>query len=306
MSEAVMEPVPAASLLGDLFHITRFHIICIACLACLTFGWLFSGTQLWLAVALCAVDWFIVNLVNRVADLAEDRANGITGTDLIAKHGRFFEWFCLLLLPGFLLAVHLFEPRLTLLRVVFHAIGLAYNYRLLPAPKGRTRFKETYFFKNFSSAVLFILSTQLYPLAISGRSVPLPYLLALIGFFLPLEMTYEIFYDLRDIVGDAAERVPTFPVVHGARVSHLIIWALLAMSAASLVAGGLGGVLGLKETCLIGGVVQQALYFHLRIAREATAARCIFVTWLGAAQILSYNLWIWAGLPTDLAGFGIH
>ncbi|MHB8876930.1 MAG: hypothetical protein ACYC8T_24805, partial [Myxococcaceae bacterium] len=69
------------------FHLSRFHIIAIASLACVAFGWLFSGSFLWAAAALCALDWFIVNLTNRVADLAEDRINGIPGTDLISKNG---------------------------------------------------------------------------------------------------------------------------------------------------------------------------------------------------------------------------
>jgi 4-hydroxybenzoate polyprenyltransferase len=283
-----------------MFHLSRFHIICIACLACLTFGWLFSGQRLWLALALCAVDWFIVNLVNRVADLAEDRANGIVGTDLVSAHGKLFEWGCGALMVGSLVAVHLLVPALTPWRVAFHAIGLAYNYKLLPAPGGRTRFKETYFFKNFSSAVLFILSTMAYPLAVSGATVAPLYLALLIGFFLPLELTYEIFYDLRDVKGDAVGRVPTFPVVHGVPVAHGIVWGLLGLSAASLALGAALRVFHLKEVVLVGGVLQQGLYFQLKLSKEATPVRCIFVTWLGAAQILSYQLWIALGLPIAL------
>lgn len=290
----------SAGVWTTLFHLSRFHIISIACLACLTFGWLFSGERLWLALALCAVDWFIVNLVNRVADLAEDRANGIVGTDLASRHGKLFEWGCAALLVGSVVGVHLWVPALTPWRVAFHAIGLAYNYKLIPTPRGRTRFKETYFFKNFSSAALFILSTMAYPLAVSGASVEPLYLALLIGFFLPLEITYEIFYDLRDVKGDAVGRVPTFPVVHGVAASHAIIWGLLGLSAASIALGGSLGQFHLKEVVLVGGVLQQGLYFHLRLSKGATPDRCIFITWLGAAQILSYQLWIAVGLPTAL------
>ena len=87
-------------------HVSRFHIIAIASLACLTFGWLFSGERLWAAMALCALDWFIVNLTNRVADLAEDRANKIAGTALIERYGRPLEVGCATLLIGSLVAVH--------------------------------------------------------------------------------------------------------------------------------------------------------------------------------------------------------
>ena len=283
--------------LKTFFHLSRFHIIAIASLASLTFGWLFSGHYLWLAPATCALDWFIVNLQNRVVDLEEDRLNGIAGTDFAGGHARAFTITCFALLAGTLALGHLVEPRLTLWRVAFQLIGLAYNFRILP---GRTRFKELYLLKNLSSGVLFILSTMVYPAVLSLAS-PSPLLFAvLVGFFLPLEITYEIIYDLRDVAGDRQLRVPTFPVVHGIPAAHGIIWALLATSAASLAVGAAVGVVGLKEGVLVGGVVQQALYFQLRIKAEPTAARCIFVTYLGAAQIGAYHLWIAAGLPISL------
>jgi 4-hydroxybenzoate polyprenyltransferase len=281
------------------FSISRFHIIAIASLACVTFGWLFSGQLAFAAAALCALDWFIVNLVNRVADLAEDRANGIAGTELVARRGRLFEIGCLALLAGSLVAVHLWMPAVTPWRIAFHAIGLAYNYKLIPAPRGRTRFKEIYFFKNFASAVLFILSTMAYPVAVAHAHPTAAYVALLVAFFLPLEITYEIIYDLRDVVGDRALAVPTFPVVHGEQASHRIVYGLIALSASALVAGALAGVFHLRELALLAAPVQQALYFKLKLSKQATKERCIFITWLGAAQILSYQLWIAAGLPTE-------
>jgi 4-hydroxybenzoate polyprenyltransferase len=203
-------------------------------------------------------------------------------------------------MKGSLVGVHLFVPALTPWRVAFHAIGLAYNYKLIPTAKGRTRFKETYFFKNFSSAVLFLLSTMAYPLAVSGVHVEPLYLALLVGFFLPLEITYEIFYDLRDVKGDVEGNVPTFPVVHGVAASHTIIWGLLGLSSLSIALGAVLGQFHLKEVVLLGGVIQQAAYFQLALSKEATPARCIFITWLGAAQILSYQLWIAVGLPITL------
>jgi len=277
------------------FALTRAHILAIACLACLTFGWLMTGQHLWLAAVFCAIDWFIVNLVNRVVDLAEDTANGIVGTELVAKRAAWFERGCWLLCATSLALGHLWFPELTPWRAVFTAIGLAYNYRLLP---GRTRFKELYLLKNFSSGVLFLISTVAYPAVIGGAQPSWAWLAVILGFFLPLEITYEIIYDLRDVQGDRQERIPTFPVVHGERTAHAIIWGLLAISGLSLVVGASVGVIGLAAFALIGGTLQQALYFGARIRHEATPARCIFLTWLGAAQILAYHVWILAGLPT--------
>lgn len=288
-----------SSPLQSFLHLTRFHIIAIAMLACLTFGWLMTGQQLWLPLLFCAVDWFIVNFANRVVDLAEDERNGIVGTELVARHGRLYEVVCWTLMVASLVVGHLVVPALTPWRMAFSVIGVLYNYRWIPWRGKKTRFKELYFLKNFMSGVLFLLSTIAYPMVIGGAHPTLPWLAAIIGFFLPLEITYEIIYDLRDVPGDQQEGVPTYPVVHGVEVSHRIIYALLGASALSLVAGGLVGVLHLKELALLGGVIQQLLYFHLYLRKEATAARCIFVTYLGAAQIASYHVWIWAGLPTE-------
>jgi 4-hydroxybenzoate polyprenyltransferase len=291
---------PQATPLQTFFHLTRFHIIAIATLAALTFGWLMTGQRLWSAMVFCAIDWFVVNLVNRVVDLAEDRENGIVGTDLVARHAWLFTYGCHGLLVASLLLGHVVAPGLTPWRVAFAFIGLAYNYKLIPWPGGFTRFKEMYFLKNFSSAVLFLISTIAYPMVLGGAHPTLAWLAVIVAFYLPLEITYEIIYDLRDVKGDAALHVPTFPVVHGVPVSHRLIEGLIALSALALVVGGVTRVLGLKELALIGGPIQQAWYFRTRIRHEATAPRCIFLTYLGAAQIASYHLWILAGLPTEL------
>lgn len=279
-------------------HLTRGHIIAIACLACLTFGWLMTGRHMLWPVVFCAVDWFIVNFVNRVVDLAEDERNGIAATDLVRRNGRRYEIGCWALMFASLGIGHLLAPEVTAWRIAFSVIGVLYNYRWIPTGRRWTRFKEMYFAKNFMSAVLFLISTIAYPAVLGGAQPSPAWLAVIIGFYLPLEITYEIIYDLRDVVGDAAEGVPTYPVVHGVAASHAIIYALLFASAGALIAGAVAGVIGLAEIVLIGGVIQQAVYFHTRIRQSPTAARCIFVTWLGAAQIASYHVWIFVGLPT--------
>ena len=139
MTEIAMAPQERGQegLLSAFAQVSRLHIIAIASLACLTFGWLMTGEHLWLPPLVCAIDWFIVNLVNRVVDLAEDRANGIVGTDFIGRHGKLLEVGCLALLVGSVAGMHFLAPAMLGVRIVFHAIGLAYNYKLIPAPKGR-------------------------------------------------------------------------------------------------------------------------------------------------------------------------
>ena len=96
----------------------------------------------------------------------------------------------------------------------FHAIGLGYSYRIVPTPRGLRRFKDTHLFKNTMSAVLFVLSVIAYPLL--GRAGPLQprreRVAALAIFFFLFEHTFEVIYDLRDLEGDRAVGVPTYPV----------------------------------------------------------------------------------------------
>src|SRR6266516_2150873 len=106
----------------------RLHIVAIAALGCFTFGWLFTGHRPWAVTAVCALDWFLVNLLNRVVDVKEDDANGIAGTELVVRHRR-----------G----------------------GLAYNWRIF----GGRRIKQLYFWKNAASATGFLLTVFAYPLA---------------------------------------------------------------------------------------------------------------------------------------------
>ncbi len=290
-------PAPRTGALATLFQISRFHIICIASVTALTFGWLLTGRDLWWAPAVCALDWFLVNLMNRIADLTEDRLNGVAGTDFVDRHARPLTAASLALLVGSFPVLHAVAPALTVPRLAFQLIGLAYNYRLLPAPGGRTRFKETYFFKNSSSAVLFILSTLVYPAALVDWQVSLTRAAWIAAFFFPLELTYEVIYDLRDVEGDRAEKVPTFPVVHGEHTSRRIVEGLLLLSGLALLTGYGLHALRFRELVLLAGVIQQALYFERKVARGFTQADCVFLTYLGAAQVFSYNVWIWVGLP---------
>lgn len=288
-------------LLVTLAGIARPHIMAIAALASLVFGWLLTGRWWWLLPGVVALDWFLVNLMNRVADLAEDRKNGVAGTAWVDANAVALTTGSWILLLGSFPALHAAAPGLTPLRLLLQAIGLAYNYRLLPARREgrwtRTRFKETWLWKNVSSAGLFVLSCQLYPTALGGWDAPVPRLLWLAAFFFPLELTYEILYDLRDVEGDRAEGVPTFPVVHGVPASRRIVEALIAASALALLAGFALGALRFREVVLVAAPVQQAIAVRAWLTGPIAQRDAVRLTWLGAGQIASYCLWVWAGLP---------
>jgi 4-hydroxybenzoate polyprenyltransferase len=270
----------------------RFHIVAIAALAAAVFGWLFDGRLGLLAGALVGADWFLLNLWNRIADVPEDFRNGIDGTDFVAAHARALSigaWAVLaasLLLP---LGWPLFA-----LRLAFHAGGFVYSFRV----RG-VRLKEIFVVKNVFSGLLFIASVIGYPLALGAAQLPAAEVLALAAFFLPLEITYELIYDLRDFDGDRAEGIVTVPVAWGAARTRALIRALIAASAIALAGGYLGGALGWRELVMIAAPLQQALVLRFWIPAAVTKRDAVRITYLGAAQLASYALWVAAGLPLE-------
>jgi 4-hydroxybenzoate polyprenyltransferase len=291
--------------------VARPHILAIVFMSTVTYGWIMGGahTPTLLLVALVAVwDWFIVNFMNKATDVDEDLANGIAGADLVQRHRGRVELIGLAMMVLGLALGHLVLPQLWPFRLAFTLIGLGYNYRIVPAPLrdgsgrwrlGLGRFKELYFFKNFGSSVLFTLSVFYYPLYGTAADYPALKLWLAILFFIPLELTYEILYDLRDLSGDRAQGVPTYPVVHGPDVAKRIILGLLMFSAVVPVVGAVTGVLRLREWVVVAGVLQQLVLVRLYAggARLPTSAEAVRITWIGAAQLASYNLWVAVGLP---------
>jgi 4-hydroxybenzoate polyprenyltransferase len=291
---------------SDALAIARYHIVLVAMAACVTFGWIFTGRYAWLLAVVVGVDWFLINLVNRITDIDEDLANGIPGTERVAKQKTALVAGAALLLVGSFVATHLVWPALTPLRVAVQAIGFAYNFRLVPTPKGLRRFKEIYFFKNFMSAVLFVLTCFAYPLAAidAPRLVPMTTVIFLAAFFVPFELTYEILYDLRDLEGDRAEGIPTYPVVHGAVVARRIIDGLLVLAVAILAAGFVARVLGVRELLMLAAPVLQFVFYRPRYRRGLTTKDCVQLTHLGTTMLLFFLLgtaiWLRAGLPANV------
>ncbi len=282
--------------------ISRLHIVAIACLGTFTFGWLFTGRYFWSIPAICALDWFLVNLLNRVVDWREDRVNAITGADFVAFHRRFFTWAGLSVLILSFPAIHLAAPAVTPFRLGYHLLGLTYNWPLLP--QGR-RIKELYFWKNSASAVGFMLTVFCYPLAgaFQGGRVNLAsdiswLTIAIAGvFFFLFELSYEVIYDLRDAPGDAKAGVRTYPVVHGHRAAVRLIDTLIIASSLSLVVGYAAGQIPWRLVIMIFAPLIQLVFYKRALRRGITSNDCVIITWLGAALLLTYHLWILLDLP---------
>ncbi|MFT3763931.1 MAG: UbiA family prenyltransferase [Minicystis sp.] len=295
-----------SSAFADALAVARYHIVLVAMSAALVFGWLMTGRYLWVIVPLVGLDWFLINLMNRITDIDEDTRNAIRGTARVARHKRLLTWGSFAVMIGSIAAVHLALPGLTPYRIAVQVIGLGYNYDIVPTPRGLSRFKEIYFLKNFGSAVLFVLTCFAYPLAVDpgARSMSWPAIAALVLFFVPFELTYEILYDLRDLEGDRAEGIPTYPVVHGAETARRIIDGLLAVSVIALVAGLVTKSLGLREALMLVAPLSQLAFYRPRFRRGLTPRDCIVLTHLGTAQLVVFlvgtAIWRRAGLPENV------
>ncbi len=292
--------------MSELASILRLHIIGVAVVATLVFGWLFTDVYPWAVALVVGLDWALINLLNRATDVDEDLANAIPGTERVARARRPLVIACLLVMATSFVASHLLAPALTPLRVAVQAIGTAYSYRLVPTPRGMRRWKDIYFLKNFMSAVLFVLTTILYPIALAGWApvdgwAPV---IVLGAFFVPFELTYEILYDLRDVDGDRAVGVPTYPVVHGAPRSRQIIDGLLLGAGVVLVVGLAVGAIGVREGLLLAAPPIQRAFYRPRLRRGLTPRDCILLTHLGTALLVVYlagtAAWRSAGLPEDI------
>lgn len=281
--------------------VARLHIVVIAALGTLTFGWLWSGERPWGLAALVGLDWLLVNLLNRVVDLAEDRANRIVGTDLVARRRRWILVGGIATLAASLVLVHLVVPAATPWRIAFHALGFAYNWPLLP---GRRRIKALYFWKNTASATGFLLTVFAVPLAASGWSsaafppgITWTTVAFAAAFFFLFELSYEVLYDLRDQPGDAAAGIRTYPVVHGQTGAVRIIDGLLGLSAITLVGGYLAGVVPWRLVVMVLAPAAQLALYKRALPRGLTSADCVGITWLGAGLLAAYHAWIALGLP---------
>jgi len=287
--------------LSTFASVGRLHIVAIAALGTLTFGWLFTGARPFDLALITALDWFLVNLLNRVVDLEEDQANRIVGTDFVSRHRRALTGLGFAALFGSLALVHLWRPELLWLRLGFHGLGLAYNWPLLP---GGRRIKQLYFFKNTASATGFMLTVFGFPLAgvATGAAAFAPgvdvrTVLFAAGYFFLFELSYEVIYDLRDAPGDALANVRTYPVVHGTQGAVRIIDGLLLASSLFLVVGYALGPVPWRLFVMVLGPALQVVLYKRALKRGITSKDCIDATWLGAGLLAAYNLWVLAGLP---------
>jgi 4-hydroxybenzoate polyprenyltransferase len=281
----------------------RLHITFIAALGTFTFGWLFTGEYPWFLTGVCALDWYFVNLFNRIVDLKEDEANAIRGTEFVLRHRRLLLGFCFALLLISLVLVYFINPAITPLRITCHLMGLFYNWPLLP---GGHRLKQQYFWKNTTSAVGFLFTVLGYPLATLAWQKGLHHFppgitwvtVVFSALFLFLfVLSYEVIYDLRDVQGDKSAGIRTYPVVHGERTAIRIVDGLLFSSVVILALGYVSGFVPWRIFIMAAAPVIQYVVYKRALRRGISAKDCIVLTWIGAALFIIYHLWVLFDLP---------
>jgi 4-hydroxybenzoate polyprenyltransferase len=283
--------------------VSRLHIALIAGLGAFTFGWLFTGTYPFLIAAVCALDWYIVNLINRAVDIKEDSASGIAHTEYIRRNRKRILNTTVVILFVSLVAVYFFKPAITPLRIAAHILGAYYNWPLLP---GKRRLKQVYVLKNIASGIGFLLTVFGYPLVdaywgegIHGLPPGISWITVgfSVAFFFLFIQSYELIYDLRDIPGDTVAGIRTYAVVHGKRTSIYIVNGLIVSSIVVLVSGYVISVVPWRIFIMVAAPCIQLILFKRASVRGISAGDCTRMTWIGVGLLFIYHVWVAAELP---------
>jgi 4-hydroxybenzoate polyprenyltransferase len=280
--------------------LTRPHLVLVAALGSLVFGWIFTHSFVVLVAGVCAVDWFVVNALNRFSDFDEDAKNRLALHDLELPRRPLTLAQPMAIVGTAIAAGHLVCPELTALRVAAHACGLAYNWPLFPLSR---RLKSVYVVKNLASATGFLLTAFGYPLCLAwaGRLPCRPDLgwtgLVLLGvFFFLYELTFELLFDLRDRQGDAAAGVRTIATVHGSRRTGGVVAVLLSVASGLLAAGYLFEWVPLRMLVLVvGPAVTALLWWKSKVAVDERT--CVGHCLATCSLLCAYLIWAFLELP---------
>jgi 4-hydroxybenzoate polyprenyltransferase len=299
MGSRLLQCVTVTSLLAS---IARLHIVAIGALGTLSFSQALCGVRDPLLALLSACDWFVVNLLNRVVDVVEDEENGIAGAGVVARNARSTIVVAVAVLLASLAVSAALLPQTLPVRLAFHALGFAYNWRVLPSRSGRKRIKQLAFWKNTASATGFLLTCFALPLVVHDARVAGSTVVVAGAFFFCFELSYEVLYDLRDVDGDKKAGVRTWPVLFGPAAGAWIAVGQLLVSALVVVVGFASGVLPWHIAVMGAAPLLQLLVVAPRLPifgrpGRVTSSLCVGVTWAGCALLGGYHLWDLAGLP---------
>jgi len=283
--------------LGDVsskgFALSRAHIIGVALSGSLLFSYLITGRCMVRLAFVVALDWMVVNLLNKVTDWKEDAVNDIPHHKIAASSSMLILVPCLVVLGASLWYNGI--NRLFYARVVGHLLGFVYNFRVIPWVSlygcSLYRLKDTYHLKNLASCTGFLITLFLYPIVANGglpEETRPSTIFALMAFFAPLEICFEIMFDIRDVEGDRIAKCNSYPVVDGLRWSKRLILVLEFLSLLSLAFGFATNVLQFRHVVLGLGPVIQFAGLQLMERYGYTEENIVKITWTYCALQLIY------------------
>jgi len=178
-----------------------------------------------LAFTLCLIGCYIFNRgMDYEADTINNSSEALKSKYFLAISGIAFT------LPIFYF-IYSGQPIIPYLFFVFSSILYSYKFKSF-------RIKDLFLFKNLWAALSWTLSiyiiNQIY---LRNQPMTMESFLGFIKYFYPLFitiLTFEIFYDLKDIVGDRKVGTKTIPTFFGFNKSKYIISSLFALQAAFL------------------------------------------------------------------------
>lgn len=281
-----------------LLKITRMHLFMVGATSSLVFGSMITGEFQWILMLIVLFDWFQVNLCNTATDWKEDRFNRVSYSKLALNNHKKIITFCSITTSISFLLHYWYLPNLLLPRMIGFLLGFLYNFPVLP---GKKRLKQINPLKNLASCLGFIITLFIYPISSFpiANNVDFLFILSLLGFFIPIEISFEIIYDLRDINGDRYAEVHSFPVVYGSAWAKRAV-IILDICSISFTLLSLGfEFIEWKQGVIVFGAILHLLVFYYLNLKEFNPSKVIILTWSFVFCQITYVLWILFDFPVE-------
>lgn len=273
--------------LSILFKALRPHIFCVAGMGTLVFSSILSKEYYWSLALISAFDWCLLNLLNQIADVKEDIANGRQDAIWIERHQSSLKWVTAILIFASVIWHFFINPVFAMIRMLFHFGGFVYSFSLfgkLP------RLKAIPIVKNCSSSLFFLLTCFAYPLSYLEGALAISQsgILVLISSFFIFEVCYEILYDLRDVEGDSKTGIRTIPVLLGSQNTKKLLNVLFLLASVVVLVGFYGNVLDKIHLFFAVGPVFVGLWARSQVINSEF---CKNLTWFTCIILGFYLLW---------------
>ena len=196
-------------------HTYRLHVIMVYILASILFVGVFEELTYFVILpmvcftSLCAGSY----LINRYFDVDADTINEVAYK---IKNKVILLWLSIffITLPFFLLIVGSFAVSPFF---IFTPISFLYSYKLM-----EFRFKDFWLTKNMFAALMWYVSWVIVVVCYGKEGYEVYEIFKITWPWIPLLLTYELLWDLRDVKGDMQTGTSTIPTVFGFKFSKYL------------------------------------------------------------------------------------